>query len=228
MKQLIFFLAIISLLSCTMKRGSGNVINKKFDVSGFHGIHASEGFDITYKKGEPSVVVEADDNLMKYVDVDVDGGILNIGLRKISVSNTHLSAVVTGPDLDNVHVSSAAVIKLSDPITADHIKIHSSSAGTFEGRVNAPDVFIEASSAGDVEIEGMTRTLKIEASSSGKVNAGELNSESAKVSASSAADVKVHASLRLDADASSGADIRYAGGADVKSNQSSGGTVSKE
>lgn len=225
---MIILISLFGFLSCTMKRGSGNVISKKFDISGFHGIHASEGFSITYKKGSPSVVVEADDNLMSYVDVDVDGEILSIGLRKISVSNTHLSAVVTGPDVDDIHASSAADIQLEDPITANKIKIHSSSAGSIEGTVNAPDVFIEASSAGKVDIQGMTRTLRIEASSSGKVNAGELKSESAKVNASSAADVKVHASIRLDADASSGADIRYSGGADVKSNQSSGGSVSKE
>ena len=228
MKKLMVLLTLFGFLSCTMKRGSGNIIKKNFEVSNFHGIHAKEGFAVSYRKGSPSVVIEADDNLMKQVHVDVEDGILTIGIKNISVSNSHLSAVVTGPDLDEVHVSSASAIKLDDPITADKIKIESSSAGSFEGSVNAPEVIIGSSSAGRVEISGMTRTLKIEASSSGKVDAAGLKSESANVDASSAAHVKVHASVRLDAEASSGAEIRYSGGADVRSNQSSGGAVAKE
>jgi hypothetical protein len=71
MKKYILFIAVITLAtSCyNGKRGSGNIITEKRNVSGFTMVNASSSIDIDVQQGaETSVIVEADDNLIKYIE----------------------------------------------------------------------------------------------------------------------------------------------------------------
>lgn len=232
MKKILFFSLLILLgFGCRFKTGSGNVVSENRTVGNFTGISTSQGFEVEVVTGENySVKVDADDNLMKYVVTEINGNMLKVGLENnVNVSNAHLRAKITAPSIESIRASSGATVTLKGMMKAESkATLDASSGATIRTAVDAPLVSAEASSGSQIFLTGRTQTLKFQASSSGSINAAELLSENAKVSASSGASVKVHASLKLDASASSGGNIKYRGGASVTSNTSSGGSVDKD
>jgi len=233
MKQIIT-LSIISLLflsSCDSVTGSGNIVTEKRSVGNFSGISVGNAFEVEVKIGPVTEVrVEADDNIIKYVETKVSGNTLKIRIDDLeSVSNSHLKVYITTPNLDDINASSSADIKVVDIIKGNNkVKFNASSAASIEAEVDAPEVEADASSSGSVTLTGKTRTYQAQASSAGDLRTAGLLSENTEVSVSSGASAHVYASVSLDAEASSGGDIVYQGAASVKQNTSSGGSVNKK
>lgn len=231
MKQLlVLFLTALLFNSCKHITGSGNIVSEKRNTGGFTGIKTSSGIDVELKMGEPTeLVIEADDNILKYVETDVREGILRIRFEDgLSMSSTHVKVYVTAPAITILNASSGASIIVQDELKSNEkLSLAVSSSGKIVADVDAPEVKANASSGSTLEISGRTRDYNADASSGASIKSGGLLSERTIAKASSGADITVHASISLEARASSGADIRYRGGANVQKTVSSGGSVLK-
>jgi len=232
MKKLLIIILSVSMLgACRYKTGSGNIVSEKRNAGSFTAISVGGGFEVELRHTDnEEILVEADDNLIKYVHTDVSGGQLKIRLDEINVHDAHLKVYIGAPEINNIKASAAASVIVKDELkSAGSIQLTASSGAEIKTHIDAPDVVAEASSGGELELSGKTRDLKGEVSSGSTIDARELLSENADVNASSGASAKVHASVKLIAKASSGANITYRGGAtDVQKSQSSGGEVEKE
>lgn len=230
-KVLLISVLFFSFVSCRHLSGSGNIITETKNVERFNGISAGSGFDVEVHIGSPaSVVIEADDNIMKLVKVRVEGDVLNIHMKNgLSLTNAHLKAKVTVPSLNYIESSGAATVQVLDEIKDDRkIKLHASGAASLEAKVDAPEIETESSGAADVRVSGRTRDLRAHASGGAKISAGDLMSENADAEASGAATVHVYASVKLKADASGAGNIYYKGDAAVQPSTSGAGNVRKE
>jgi hypothetical protein len=233
MKQLTFVTVLLMLLSSCFynsETGSGKIETEKRNVPAFTGIHASNAIDVEVKMGSPAIEVEADDNIIQYVNTNVSGNTLQVGIKSgVSLHNAHIKVYITVPELTSVEANSSASVKVLDPITS-HSKVSfdaSSSAG-IDAEVDAPEVNADASSSGSIVLGGRTKNYTAKVSSSAGIKSFELMSENTDVSASSSGTAEVHASITLDAHASSSGDIEYKGGGTVKSNTNSSGSVHKK
>jgi Putative auto-transporter adhesin, head GIN domain len=232
MKQVLsFFAALIILSSCHHITGSGNIVTEKRSPGDFTGISSAQGIDVELRNGPATeVTVEADDNVIKYIETEVNDGLLKIRLqRNHSFMDAHLKVYITAPKIENLNASSGADIIAKDILTSSRkLSFHASSSGEIVADVDAPEVDSHASSGGSIKISGKTRSYSANASSGGEVKSFDLLSENTNVTASSGASARVHASVTLVANASSGADISYRGAANVKKSESSGGSVTKK
>ncbi|MEO6405337.1 MAG: head GIN domain-containing protein [Ferruginibacter sp.] len=230
LKYLIFTCIICVNFSCNYSSGSGNIVTEKRNVGSFHGISASQGFDVEVSIGSNNeVTIEADDNLMHSVETSVNSGVLKISLDKHNVSNAHLKAFITATSIDILKASSSASIIMKNELNyTGNVKLETSSAGNITSVINAPSVEADASSGSEINIRGRTKDLDAQSSSGASIKAFDLLSENTKASGSSGASLQVHASVNLNASASSGANISYRGGANIKKSVSSGGEVHKE
>jgi len=214
-----------------MKRGSGNIITEKRNTGSFKSINVGGGFSVELKTGPTEVIVESDDNIIKYIETEVENGQLKVRLRHLtSISDAHMKVYISSPEINNIDASASADIEVKDVLRSEGaIELHSSSGSSINAKLDAPEVIVNASSAGGMDLSGRTRDLKATSSSGATINAKELLSENAVINASSGASAHVHASLSIDANASSGGNISYRGGAtNVKKSESSGGGVEKE
>lgn len=221
---------VLSATSCRQITGSGNIISEKKDVGNFRGISAGSGFDVEVHIGSPvSVVIDADDNLMKMVKVRVEDGVLKIHSRNgLSITDGHLKAVVTVPGLNYIESTGAATIHVLDDLKDDKkIKLHASGAAKIVANVDAPEIETESSGAANIDVSGRTKDLSAHASGGAGIDADELMSENADAEASGAANVHVYASVKLNAHASGAGNILYKGEAAVNKETSGAGTVNK-
>ena len=231
MKHLFFLLpAFFALSSCHFVTGSGNIISEKRVTGSFTGISAGGDFEVEWKNGPVTeVIVEADDNIMQYIETRVTGDILKIGTRDLhNFNSVHMKVYITAPVITDVSVSASADFIAKDVMKYDGgLTFRASSSGTIRAGVDAPEVENTASSSGTIKLSGKTKTHTANVSSGADIKTSDLMSENTTVTASSGASAHVHASVNLNANASSGADISYIGAANVQRTVSSGGSVEK-
>ncbi len=231
MKYLALFAIVVFSLSCRYsKSGSGNIIKETRNVSDFNAITVSQSIEVDIQQGtQTSVQVEADDNIISYVETVNNGGKLSIRLKNLTnIRNATLKVHIIAPNVESFTTSSAAKIKSNGLISSSNqIEINASSASNISLQMQAPSVKMESSSAAELNISGKTKDANVEASSGSNIDVQNLKAENVTASASSGSTVKVFASVSVDASSSSGSNIIFTGGASsVKKNESSGGSVS--
>jgi hypothetical protein len=228
---LFFFITLVSLVSCNYTTGSGNIITKSASVGDFEGISVGGDFEVEVKIGPATeVTVEADDNIMKYIEITTSGNILKIRTEDLhNYSNVHMKVYITTPVLTSIKASASAEVKVNGILAAtDKFSFRASSSGSIDAEVDAPEVESDASSGASVNLSGKTKNYHAEASSGAAIKSWDLLSEHTSISVSSGANAQVHASISLKATASSGAEISYHGAATVNKTVSSGASVTKK
>ncbi|MEO7767798.1 MAG: head GIN domain-containing protein [Ferruginibacter sp.] len=232
MKQLmVCFFALVVFASCNQRRGSGNIITEKRNTGDFSGISVGGAFEVEVKSG-PSieVVVESDDNIIRFIETKVSDGILKIRTKNgTNFNNAHFKVFVTVPEINSMQISGAANVKVKDQLNSHQkISLNVSGAGRLEATVDAPEIYAEVNGAGKIELSGRTRNYKAHVSGSGNLKSANLKSENTEVEASGAGSARVHASVTLRADASGAGNIYYRGGANVQQKTSGAANIKNE
>ncbi len=232
MKQIVIaLLIIISAASCSHTTGSGNVVTENRTVENFDGITVGGGFEVEVKTGPvASVVVEADDNIIKYIQTSVSGGTLRIRTEDLkNYSDVHMKVFITAPAVNTIKASASADVEVLGVLNSQgRLIFKASSSSSIKAEVNAPEVESGASSSATITLRGRTKTHISDASSSADINAFDLLSENATAHASSSANIELHASVSLNAQASSSGSVDYKGAATVQKLESSSGSVNKQ
>lgn len=229
MYKKILFLAccVLTLAACNYERGSGNIIKQERVVGNFSSLKVTNKIDVVVTIGSPqTIVVEADDNLIEFIETNVNNEELEITLKSGINVNPVRKIYITTPTLSSLSASSSASILVKGIISGnEEIKLAASSSGSIKTALQAPRVNAKASSSGVIEISGKTKSFEAQSSSSGEVAAENLLSENTDVKASSSGSCVVHASVSLNAKASSSGSIEYKGNPQLKVEESSSGKV---
>lgn len=229
-KLLIVTATILLLVSCRHTTGSGNIITETRNTESFDAISVGGSFDVEVKMGDTrSVQVEADDNIMEYIQTRVSGNTLKISTENLhSYSNVHMKVYVTVTELKAISASASAEVKGENVLrNNEKLVFKASSSSIIKAEVDAPEIVTDANSSATIEIRGRTKTHTSEVSSSAEIKAFNLLSENTTATASSSGSMEVHASVSLNAKASSSGDIEYKGGATVSKSENSSGSVEK-
>ena len=124
----------------------------------------------------------------------------------------------------DMELSSAARIEAE--VVADQCSIEGSSSADILATLAVRDLDIDLSSAADATLKGAALRAEVDLSSAAELNARHLLVKQYDIEASSAADAQICCMERLDAQASSGADITYTGNCSQRSiKRSSGGGI---
>ena len=231
---------------------SENYITQKVKVEAFDGISTSTAIDVIYTQADQTdIEIYAPDNLMPFVKLVNDGGMLKVFFESdepgngINIRGKHHTKVnISAPAVHALHTSSSGDIVLVNGLkTNGLVTVESSSAGEIEGSdISCDELVIEASSAGDIELKnvacntlqveassagdvslsGTCRMAKLEASSAGEIDADDLKADTVKAEASSSGDVSCYAVESLEASTSSAGNVYYKGNPKQIRNHSKG------
>lgn len=217
---------------------SKNYVTKKVNVGSFNAISTSSSVDVIYTQssGGQDVEIYAPDNLVDYIDVRVEGGVLKVGFKSprnnFSINGKHKKEVrVSAPAVNSLKASSSGDIIIKNGLkTSGKVTVKASSSGDVTGSIISCDDFAAtANSSGDVILEKVSCTnFSADASSSGDVSVKNLNAANVSADASSSGDVILagiceNASYR----ASSSGDVKAKGmkAVNVTASASSSGDV---
>ena len=213
-----------SIFGQTRIKGSGNLITRTVAVGNFHTIDASRGVKVLLTDEPGDIEICADDNLIEYVRVGIDGGELKITVapRIHAVpSEQILVRVPYNGNIRKLEASSAAKIVAKTLFTGRMLEIEASSAARI--RVDAQVETCEIDSS--ILLQGAVQKAVFEASSAASIDARKLVAHFCEAEASSAADIRVYCEQALQSRTSSAGSVSYAGPCSVNSADTSGGST---
>jgi len=210
----------LSILACqvggfTRVRGSGNIVEEGREVSGFTGVALAGIGELTIEVGErESLRIEAEDNLMTYLETEVRNGMLEIGVQDgVNLNSTRpVRFYLTVEELDTIVLSGSGNIEAPD-LEAERFAIAISGSGDVEmGDLSADTVDAVISGSGNLDIAGgRVEEQDITISGSGEYQAGGLNSRSVEITISGSGNATVRATESLDVRISGSGSVNYYG-----------------
>lgn len=215
----------------SMISGSGNVTSENRPVSGIHSVSLENQGDLTIELGDTeSLTVEAEANLLPYIETTVSGGDLIIRTKNtVNLQNRQpIRYHLTVKELDALSISSSGNISVPE-LQAQNFSIRVSSSGDMEiAALNANQLTASISSSGNVVINGGTvPEVDVRISSSGDFKAETMATKNATVRISSSGNATVRVSDRLLANISSSGNVYYYGNPQLEVTSSSSGEAIK-
>ncbi|WP_185146655.1 DUF4252 domain-containing protein [Chryseobacterium sp.] len=204
------------------------------NVGKFTGIKVSNGIKVNFTQGnKQTVVVETDPNLQQYVSTEVENGILVISVKNKDKSNLKfrkLLVTIEAPRLSSVALSSGSLLTTVNTVKEDYFKADINSGSSLNADISSNAVEMEITSGANAKLDvdtgkitvtgtsgsmstvvGRTESAVFDLTSAANCNAQDLVAANATVSATSGANLKIHATQTLNATATSGASVRYKG-----------------
>lgn len=237
MKKIALFSLIILVGGCReiageRVKGSGHVITENRTASGFNNVDISGAIDVYVKQDSvSSVKVEADDNILEYIQVHSDGSTLEIYTENnIRLKPTNkIKVYISNPQYKEIQVSGASSIRCENEITsADAIDIGLSGASDGRLELNAPKISVHLTGASNTSIKGKTKDFEGSASGASEIRGFDLLSENADVDASGASHIEIFASVKIDGQASGASSVNYKGNAQSGVEKSGASSVNKK
>lgn len=220
---------ILSLILISLFQISNAQETRK--LSDFDEVSAATGIKVMLvKSSETKAIVEIENGDPDDVITEVKGSRLQVKYdnNNWNRSNRNRKAKVTVyyKSINEIGVSSGAMVSAENEINADKLDLGGSSGGIMELDVDCSQLTVDISSGGVLRISGSTRSLDIDVSSGGILKGEELDCDNANADASSGGVATFKVKEMLDADASSGGSIRYIGNPEkIRSNSSSSGSI---
>lgn len=232
---LLFSCMLVMISSCRYRNdrrihGDGSVSTETRNVTGFTGVETHGDIDIVVEQGPFNVKVEADQNILQYIETKVEHGRLVVDFKPgLSLQDINTARVyVTAPELNAFETHGSGDISGKGKLTnKDSMDIKVDGSGDIELRIDCPIVKTETHGSGDMSIAGESRSVQYETDGSGDVKASDLKAEMVKVSIHGSGDIEVYASDALDVEISGSGDVHYRGSPKTTSSIHGSGELSK-
>lgn len=237
MKNTLFILLAFTgiLTSCNIiegKRikGNGHMKMEERTVPSFTGVASHGSFDVIVSNGAAGLKLEAEENILPYIETSVENGVLHIRTKDGYWLSTKLDGkiYVTAPVLTSVKSYGSGNITGKSRISAlERLELKVTGSADIDLDVDAPEVEGEITGSGNMKLMGETKKFKATIAGSGDVKAYDLKSEETTIKISGSGSADVFASVKLDVRVAGSGDVNYKGGGQVSSNIAGSGTVKK-
>jgi hypothetical protein len=217
-------IAALSTLGCVcsritlpigMVRGSGQVVSEEREIGDVTEVDLQSFGSVHIEQGERTGLrVEAEDNLLRYIETEVRDGKLEIrhrrGTRLVNVRP--IDYYVTVRTLEEVSVSGAGNVDVSD-LQAERLAVRLSGAGNVQiDSLQAGSLTATISGTGGLAVKGgEVQDQEVVISGAGDYNAQDLDSRETTVRLSGLGSATVRVRDRLDVTISGAGSVRYVG-----------------
>ncbi|MET0696557.1 MAG: DUF2807 domain-containing protein [Acidimicrobiia bacterium] len=206
---LAMLLAAILCGSCISPgvEGSGNVITESREVSDFNEIVlGGTGRVVVDVTGTESLTIEAEDNIMPFLETRVSNGRLRLETNRSISPTLEIVYTITAETLDGLVISGSGVVEAE--------------------AVDSTDFRVDISGSGDVDVEGtLSGLLSVSISGSGEFDGESLTALEGQVDVSGSGNAVVNVTDDLDVSVSGSGEVQYLGEPNVESSVSGSGTV---
>lgn len=210
-------------------KGNGNQVTETRNIQNADRLVVKGDFDVVLTKGETAVKVTADENLMKYIMVEMDDNKVVIGSKERYnlTSEKGITIYISTPNLREANVYGSGSIRSDDKfVSSEKITLKATGSGNVNLSINSPEVTAGITGSGDINVSGETRSMKVSVTGSGNFNGQDLKSENAEVSIAGSGNATLFADVNLKASITGSGEIRYKGNAAVSKHITGSGTVS--
>lgn len=191
--QVVAATALALLAGCDIQgiRGNGHVTTEQRTVSDFSELDADGYFEVEWKSGPPSCAITVDENLMKYVDTSVSGNVLRLHTTERIWTAHRLKAVVTTTSLRGAKLTGACRFQAK--------------------QLSGPKFYVHSEGAARIIISGQVDELLADTEGAARLEAADLHTKTAQISAEGASRADVFATDALRVSISGAGKVVYGG-----------------
>ena len=172
-------------------RGNGHIKTDERTIGAFANIEASGAFEIEWKSGAPSLRIKTDGNLFSYIESQISGDTLHLRTRE-QIWPTHgIKLLISSPTRTGAKLSGA--VKLA------------------ARQLSGPKFALESTGAARVTLDGNIDELLADMTGASELNAGGLQTKTAEISTTGAADAQVAVAKTLKVAITGAGKVSYSG-----------------
>lgn len=198
-------------------KGNGNFKTETRQVATFSSLSSQGSIDVQVNFGTPgSITVQADENLLPYIETTVENGTLKIKSKDhVNLkSSAKIRVAVSMEKINDLRLGGSGNIDGSGNFTSDG-KTAISVSGSGNIHLNGGsygDMRLRVSGSGNISIKKATaNNLDTEISGSGNINCSGLSSQNVTASISGSGNAHVNAEKSVDAKISGSGNVFYSG-----------------
>lgn len=204
-------------------KGNGNVVKETRTVQNFTSIEVSSGIDLYLRQGtSDKVEVEADENLIEFIETKQSGKTLKINISKSIWKSTQLKVYVTTQDLESIRCAGGSDVYSSGTFKADKFEITAASGSDLKMEMEVGELSCQTSGGSDVELKGKVSKGIFYCNGGSDVAAKQLTVADAYIRTSGGSDVYVRVTKTIDVEASGASDVSVYGAPKVINSSTSG------
>lgn len=211
--------------------GSGNVTEEDRVIKDYTEIVLSGVGDLILEQGDSEgLKIQAEDNLIQYIRVEVNKGKLTIGLQPgVSISPTKpISYHLKIKSLEGIYLSGNGSVEAAG-VVGRKITVEMSGSGHIKIlTLDAASLTLKMDGSGDVELGGRAQSQDVNINGAGNYHGEELVSSTGKVNISGSGSAFVKILELLDITISGSGTVHYQGNPEIKQNISGAGQIIQE
>lgn len=194
--------------------GNGNVTTVERTTGDYDKIGVAGMFDVELVSGkEGKLTITAEENLLEYIETEVQGNSLKIKVRKgVNLKpRKGIHIVVPFKDISEVSLAGSGDIVGRDLITSDHFETNLAGSGDIDLAVEAGQLESNIAGSGDIKLHGKAGVYDGRVSGSGDIDARDLKAGDVNAAISGSGDIHVHCDGKLEARISGSGNVLYSG-----------------
>jgi len=199
--------------------------NSKLKVSSLFQVH------IRFTDTEEKLIVEANENLHQYIQIEDKNGWLKIKFKNnVSLLSGHtvLNIYISTNHINEYLVDGAASVVLENELYADVINIDLEGASHFSGTLHSNKLYTDLSGASKIDINGYTTLLDVVANGASVIRSYDLESNQLNADLNGASEVQVTVMEKLSVKANGASTVFYKGNGVVHNQNLDGGSIIKK
>lgn len=167
---------------------------------------------------EEAVTVSADEAALPFVETEVQGGVLVLGVKHGAPSRLgSVRYAVSAKSVVELKISGSGNVKVTGKMTGESVRFLSDGSGDLSADVDLRSAEVRIRGSGDVELSGKAGTLNIAIFGSGDVDAENLSGDAVDANVAGSGNVDLGAFGTVNARIAGSGDVVYQGSAKVSS-----------
>ncbi|NTW31504.1 MAG: DUF2807 domain-containing protein [Bacteroidetes bacterium] len=227
---LICFVYLTSCERLHKIEGNEHITTDDRAVSHFTEIRSEGSFEvyIAYDSTQ-SVKVEAEENLLPYIETEVHGSVLIIKTRKHRYidNNYPIRIYVKTPSVRGLELSGSGKVDC-DSMASAYLDLHVSGSGKISAIVSCNKIKAHISGSGNINLSGTANETDFDINGSGDIHSYNLQQDTCFADISGSGDMFVYVNKLLDVNISGSGKVHYKGNPVVNMEISGSGSVEHE
>lgn len=182
-------------------RGDGKLLREERTLHSFDKIHIDGTFFIIlYQSEEESVSIEADGNLLPYINTEVNQGELRVSFEQgVNLSQfKKMNVTIHLKDLHKLYLKGENIVKSEGQLILNHLDIIKKGSGTLDLNLSCETLTTKAYNSGSLILVGATHKVEIFNMSKGKIYAKKLIGQYSSIQVTGTGNVTAHAEEEID------------------------------
>jgi hypothetical protein len=207
-------------------KGDGDLRTEEFHLPTITGVKLSGIGEVIIRHGDTQkIIVETDDNLLDYLETDINGGVWDIEFERCIRNVTRLTVYITVPEIEKLIISGSGSIIGEDAFVGDELEATVSGSGNIDFDFTGNIVEASISGSGHIDLFGSADFMDVNISGSGDVRAFDLFTQECDVHNSASGDARVNVEDFLKVRISGSGDVLYIGNPTLDIDISGSGSV---